>query len=75
MMTNVVEQDTTDVLSAKLARDREEEQDVIVGIKTAHYEKPDWISVDRAVEAGRLAEPPLWSISASSFPGALTGSW
>ena len=31
---------------------------VIVGIKTAHYMGPDFAAVDRAVEAGTLAEHP-----------------
>ncbi len=33
--------------------------DVIVGIKTAHYSGPEWDPVDRAVEAGRLANVPV----------------
>ena len=32
---------------------------VIVGIKTAHYMGPDFAAVDRAVEAGNLAEIPV----------------
>src|SRR6266498_4238159 len=31
----------------------------IVGIKLAHYEGPEWTPVDRAVEAGRLANMPV----------------
>jgi dihydroorotase len=30
-----------------------------VGIKTAHYEPPDWVSVERTIEAGVLAELPV----------------
>jgi dihydroorotase len=33
--------------------------DKIVGIKTAHYTLPDWISVDRSLEAGDLAKLPI----------------
>lgn len=33
--------------------------DVIVGIKTAHWEAPDWTAVDRAIEAGILANVPV----------------
>ena len=33
--------------------------DKIVGIKTAHYEQPDWVSVDRSIEAGVLADLPV----------------
>ena len=32
---------------------------IIVGIKTAHYAGPEWDPVDRAVEAGRLADVPV----------------
>ncbi len=31
----------------------------LVGIKTAHYAGPEWDAVDRAVEAGRLANVPV----------------
>jgi dihydroorotase len=31
----------------------------IVGVKTAHYSAPNWIAVDRAVEAGNLAGVPI----------------
>src|SRR5579859_7085049 len=34
-------------------------RDTIVGIKTAHYEGPEWVAVERAVEAGKLAEVPV----------------
>ena len=33
--------------------------EIIVGIKTAHYRGPEWDPVDRAVEAGRLADVPV----------------
>jgi len=41
--------------TADLAR---EHSDKIVGIKTAHYKLPDWVSVERSVEAGVLADLP-----------------
>jgi dihydroorotase len=34
-------------------------RDVIVGIKTAHFAKPGWAAIDRAVEAGRRASVPV----------------
>jgi dihydroorotase len=34
-------------------------QDVVVGIKSAHYQGPEWVSIDRAIEAGRLADVPM----------------
>lgn len=30
-------------------------KDLIVGFKVAHYNKPDWVPIDRALEAGKLA--------------------
>jgi dihydroorotase len=41
--------------TADLAR---QHADKIVGIKTAHYELPDWVSVERSIEAGVLADLP-----------------
>src|SRR5262249_47220221 len=32
---------------------------VIVGVKTAHYQGPEWIAVDNAVAAGKLANIPV----------------
>jgi dihydroorotase len=34
-------------------------KDYIVGIKVAHFHKPDFIAVDRALEAGKLADIPV----------------
>ncbi len=34
-------------------------KDVVVGVKSAHYRKPDWKSVDTAIEAGRAANIPI----------------
>jgi dihydroorotase len=34
-------------------------RDTIVGIKTAHYGGPEWVAVERAVEAGMLADVPV----------------
>ena len=59
MMTTHVEQDTADMLEDKLVEIAKKHKDVVVGIKTAHYEKPDWTSVDRAVDAGRGAGIPV----------------
>ena len=59
MMTNLVEQDTRDMLPKKIAEVAGRHKDVIVGIKTAHYEGSDWTSVDRAIEAGKLTGLPI----------------
>jgi len=34
-------------------------RDRIVGIKTAHYDGPEWVAVERAVEAGKIANVPV----------------
>ncbi len=53
------EQDVSDMdarLTAMVAR---QYPDLIVGIKLAHFEGPDWVPVERAVEAGKLAQIPV----------------
>ena len=44
---------------AKTAETILRNKDVIVGIKTAHFAKPGWTAIDRAVEAGRRANVPV----------------
>jgi len=34
-------------------------KDIVVGFKVAHYMGPEWAPVDRAVEAGKLADMPV----------------
>ena len=53
------EQDLRDMDANLTARRVREFPGVIVGIKTAHYRGPEWTAVDRAVEAGRLANVPV----------------
>ncbi len=57
MMTDVAEQDDFD--PKELARLAKKHSDIVVGVKSAHYQKPDWDSVDRALEAGREANIPI----------------
>jgi dihydroorotase len=54
-----VEQDLADMNARLTAMRVREHRELIVGIKTAHYRGPEWDPVDRAVEAGRLAEVPV----------------
>ncbi|MYA78903.1 MAG: amidohydrolase/deacetylase family metallohydrolase [Acidobacteriia bacterium] len=54
-----IEEDTDDMDAKATAEMAGKYPDTIVGIKTAHYSAPDWIAVDRAVEAGRLANIPV----------------
>lgn len=54
-----LEQNVNDLnpeLTAKMAK---EHKDVVVGIKSAHWWAPNYISVERAVEAGKLASLPV----------------
>ncbi len=53
------EQNTGDMdakLSAMVAR---QNRQYVVGFKVAHYSSRDWIPIDRAVEAGKLADMPV----------------
>jgi dihydroorotase len=59
MMTNLVEQDVTDMLPERTAEIARRNKDVVVGIKTAHFEGPGWTSVDRALAAGKAAGIPI----------------
>ncbi len=59
MRGGTYEQDTHDMdskLSANVARQYPQE---IVGFKVAHYNGPEWTPVDRAVEAGNMADLPV----------------
>ena len=57
MMTDIVEQ--TDFNPRELARLAKKHADVVVGVKSAHYQLPDWKSVDSAIEAGQAAGSPI----------------
>jgi dihydroorotase len=59
MLTNIVEQHPSDMEPEEVAKIARKHKDVVVGIKSAHYEGPDWTSVDRAVEAGKLTGLPV----------------
>jgi len=54
-----VEQDTGDMDPARTAEEAAHYPGLIVGIKIAHYAGPDWVPVDRAVDAGRRANVPV----------------
>jgi dihydroorotase len=57
MMTDIVEQ--TDFNPKEVARLAMKHKDVVVGVKSAHYQLPDWKSVDSAIEAGNAANIPI----------------
>src|SRR5690606_3465439 len=54
-----VEQDLNDMDPKLTAMRVQLFRDYIVGIKTAHYRGPEWDPVDRAVQAGELADVPV----------------
>jgi len=59
MLADAAEQEKSEFQPEEVARLAKKHRDVVVGVKTAHYQKPDWASVDRAVEAGKLAGIPV----------------
>lgn len=59
MMTDVPEQNVHDMDAKAAAEMALKHRDVVVGIKSAHYQGPEWVSVDRAVEAGAMAKIPV----------------
>ena len=60
MVANDLEQNPYDMNVERAVRTGREHEDVIVGMKTAHYCGPDWTSVDRALEAGQaLGQPTM----------------
>lgn len=56
---NDVEQNTSDMEPEKTAEMAKRYPDLVVGIKIAHYKGPEWVAVERAVEAGKLANVPV----------------
>jgi dihydroorotase len=53
------EQDLADMEARPTADMALRHKGLIVGVKTAHYEGPEWTPVERAVEAGTLANIPV----------------
>ena len=54
-----IEQNLDDMDAKATAEQAEKYKTFIVGIKTAHYDGPEWTPVERAVEAGTLAGIPV----------------
>ena len=59
MMTNAVEQVKSEFQPDQIVKLAQKHKDVVVGVKSAHYEAPDWTSVEKAVEAGTGANIPV----------------
>ena len=52
-------QNVADMDPEMAAKTAKEFSDTIVGFKTVQWQGKEWVNVDRALEAGRLAEKPL----------------
>ena len=59
MVSDPIEQNVDDMDAKATAEMATKHRDIVVGIKSAHYQGPEWVSVDRAVEAGTLAKIPV----------------
>lgn len=59
MTTSKAQQNTADMDAQKTGETAKAMRDFVVGIKTAHYQGPEWIPVERAVEAARIAGIPV----------------
>ena len=59
MLTDTPEQNVADMDAKATADMAMKHRDVVVGIKSAHYQGPEWVSVDRAVAAGTAANVPV----------------
>jgi dihydroorotase len=59
MLTDAPEQNVHDMDAKATADMATRHKDVVVGIKSAHYQGPEWVSVDRAIEAGSAANVPV----------------
>ncbi len=58
-MAPMGENDPNDMGVAEAVRMVKANSDIIVGFKVAHYNLPDWRDIDRAIEAGHLANLPV----------------
>jgi len=59
MLGAEIENNVEDMDPAATAAKMRQYPDLIVGIKTAHFSRPGWAAVERAVEAGRLSGKPV----------------
>jgi len=59
MTGSASEDNVADMLPDKTAAVIKANRATIVGIKCAHFGKPGWDAIDRAIQAGRLAEVPV----------------
>ena len=62
------EQDLADMESQPTADMARRHRGLIIGIKTAHFSGPEWAPVERAVQAGTIADVPVMVDFGSSLP-------
>jgi len=60
MTGNPDQEDITDMNAQMTALTIKKYPDIIVGVKIGHYEGKDWTPFDRALEAGNIAQVPLF---------------
>ncbi len=68
MRGGTIEQDLADMDAKATAFAALRHKGLVVGVKTAHYEGPDWLPVERAVEAGSLASVPVMVDFGANMP-------
>jgi dihydroorotase len=54
-----IEQDMNDMDAKATADQAMKYKDTVVGVKTAHFNGPEWTAVERAVQAGTIAHIPV----------------
>ncbi|MEL7556651.1 MAG: amidohydrolase/deacetylase family metallohydrolase [bacterium] len=59
MISDALEQEANVFDAERTAAIAKEHSDIVVGIKSAHYWKPDWLSVDSALQAGEKSSLPI----------------
>ncbi len=59
MRGGTFEQDLADMEAKPTADMALKHKDVVVGVKSAHYAGPEWTPIERAVEAGTIANIPV----------------
>ena len=59
MITDAAEQVKSEFKPDEVIKLAARHKDVVVGVKSAHYQSPDWSSVDKAIEAGKGANIPV----------------
>ena len=67
MATNDLEQNPHDMKVDRAVSVAREHQDLIVGMKTAHWVGPEWTPIDRVLEAARALDKPAM-VDFGAFP-------